>query len=83
MNLNQMKAAWQMVLSTIRHYIGVNSLCIPLKGYGIHMLIMGELIVREQDCNRYISKSELHLMIKTDGRPFWGNTLFYLSLTCS
>ena len=70
-----MKAARQMVFSTVRHYIGVNTLCIPIKGYGNDMLVMGELIVREQRLHK-ISKPKLHLIIKIDGRPFWGNTFF-------
>lgn len=70
MNLNQMKAARQMVFSTVRHCIGVNSLCIPIKGYGIDMLAMGERIVRERRLHQ-ISKPDLHLIIKIDGRPFW------------
>ena len=60
----------------------INSLCIPIKGYGIDMLAMGELIVREQRLHQ-ISKPELHLIIKIDGRPFWGDTFFYFSLSCS
>ena len=82
MNLNQMKAARQMLFSTVQHYVGVNSLCIPIKGYGIDMLAMGELIVREQRLHQ-ISKPELHLIIKIDVRPFWGDTFFYFSLSCS
>ena len=82
MNLNQMKAARQMLFSTVQHYVGVNGLCIPIKGYGIDMLAMGELIVREQRLHQ-ISKPELHLIIKIDGRPFWGDTFFYFSLSCS
>ena len=75
MNLNQMKAARQMVFSTVRHCIGVNSLCIPIKGYGIDMLAMGELIVREQRLHQ-MSKPDLHLIIKIDGTPYSGVTLF-------
>ena len=63
--------------SAVLHYIGVDSLCIPIKGYGIGMLAMGELIVRELRLHQ-ISKPKLHLIIKIDGRPFWGNTFFYL-----
>ena len=72
MNLNQMKAARQMVFSTVRHYIGVNRLSTPIKGFGVNMLAVGELIIREQRLHQ-ISNPVLHLIIKIDGRPFWGN----------
>ena len=74
MNLNQMKAARQMVFPTVRHYIGVNRLSTLIKGFGVDMVAVGELIIREQRLHQ-ISNPVPHLIIKIDGRPFWGNTL--------
>ena len=71
MNLNQVKAARQMIFSIVRNYIGVTQLSIPIKGYGVDMFAVGELIVREQRLHK-ISEPVLRLMIKIDGRPFWG-----------
>ena len=71
MNLNQIKAARQMIFSIVKNCIGVTRLSIPIKGYGVDMFAVGELIVREQRLHK-ISDPVLRLMIKIDGRPFWG-----------
>ena len=75
MNLNQIKAARQVIFSTVRNYIDITQLSNPIKGYGVDMFAMGELIVREQRLHK-ISEPDLRLMIKIDGRPFWGRTYF-------
>lgn len=46
MNLNQIKAARQMIFSTVRNYIGVPRFSMPIKGYGVDMFAVEELIVR-------------------------------------
>ena len=71
MNLNQIKAARQMIFSIVKNCIGVTRLSIPIKGYGVDMFAVGELIVGEQRLHK-ISEPVLRLMIKIDGRPFWG-----------
>ena len=48
MNLNQIKAARQMIFSIVKNCIGVTQLSISIKGYGVDMFAVGELIVREQ-----------------------------------
>ena len=72
MNLNQIKAARQLVFATVRELMGVHRLTIPIKGYGVDMFAVAAFIVREQRLHQ-IARPELQLMIKIDGRPFWGN----------
>ena len=71
MNLNQIKAARQMIFFIVRNYIGVARISISIKGYGVDLFAIGELTVREQRLHE-ISEPVLRLMIKIDGRPFWG-----------
>ena len=71
MNLNQIKAARQLVFSTVRELMGVHRLTIPIKGW-VDMFAVAAFIVREQRLHQ-IAQPELQLMIKIDGRPFWGN----------
>lgn len=70
MNLNQIKAARQLVFSTVRELMGVHRLTIPIKGW-VDMFAVAAFIVREQRLHQ-IAQPELQLMIKIDGRPFWG-----------
>ena len=71
MNLNQMKAARQLVFSIVKDCIGINRLSIPIKGYGVNLSAVMELIIREQRLHQ-MSRPIVQLMIKIDGRPFWG-----------
>ena len=80
MNLNQMKAARKLVFSIVKDCIGINRLSIPIKGYGVNLSAVMELIIREQRLHQ-MSRPIVQLMIKIDGRPFWGlsNLLKFLS----
>lgn len=56
----------------MKEYIGVHKLTVPIKGYEVDMFAVAEFIVREQRLNQ-IAEPLLNLMVKIDGRPFWGN----------
>lgn len=71
MNLNQMKAARQLVFSIVKDCIGINRLSIPIKGYGVNLSAVMELIIRGQRLHQ-MARPIVQLMIKIDGRPFWG-----------
>ena len=72
MNLNQMKAVRQLVFSVVQGYIGVKRLTHPIKGFAVDMFAVAEVIVREQRLHQ-MAEQQLHLIVKIDGRPFWGN----------
>ena len=44
---------------------------VPLKGFGVDMFSVLEIVVREQRLHK-MSSTVLQLMLKIDGRPFWG-----------
>ena len=44
----------------------------PLQGFSVDLCSVVELIVREQRLHK-VSSPTLQLMLKLDGRPFWGN----------
>ena len=45
---------------------------LSLKGFAVNMFSALEMIVSEQNLHK-MSSPDLQLMIKIDGRPFWGN----------
>ena len=67
-----MKAVKKMIFGVCREYTGVDRVVLPLKGFAVNMFSALEMIVREQKLHK-MSSPVLQLMIKIDGRPFWGN----------
>ena len=47
----------------------------PIKGYGVNLFAVMELIAIEQRLHQIV-RLMVHLMIKIDGRPFWGKSYF-------
>ena len=83
MNVNQVKAARQLVFSRVREAIGVCKLPGPIRGFDIKgesnrpvqrgsSSAVVEVIIREQRLHQ-MAEQTVHLNLKTDGRPFWGN----------
>ena len=46
----------------------------PIQGFSVNLSSVVELIVREQTLHQ-LSSLTLRLMMKLDGRPFWGKIL--------
>ena len=67
-----MKAVKKMIFGVCREYTGVHRVVLHLKGFAVNMFSALEMIVREQKLHK-MSSPVLQLMIKIDGRPFWGN----------
>ena len=67
-----MKAIKEMVFGVCRQYVDVKRVAVPLKGFAVDIFPVAELIIREQRLHG-LSSPLLQLMIKIDGRPFWGN----------
>ena len=67
-----MKAVKKMIFGVCREYTGVHRVVLPLKGFAVNMFSALEMIVREQKLHK-MSSPVLQLMIKSDGRLFWGN----------
>ena len=61
-----------MIFGVCREYIDVQRVLVPLKGFAVNIFSALEMIVREQKLHK-MSSPVLKLMIKIDGRPFWGN----------
>ena len=76
MNVNQMKAARQLVFTQVREYIEVHKLTAPINGYGIDMFAAVKVIVRGQRLYQ-MAEPVVHLNLKIDGRPFWGNFIVW------
>lgn len=66
-----MKAVKKMIFGVCREYTGVHRVVLPLKVFAVNMFSALEMIVREQKLLK-MSSPVLQLMIKIDGRPFWG-----------
>ena len=67
-----MKAVKKMIFGVCREYTGVHTVVLSLKGFAVNMFSALEMIVREQKLHK-MSSPVLQLMIKSDGRLFWGN----------
>lgn len=67
-----MKAIKRTIFGVCREYVGVEKVVLPLRGFRVDLMAVTELIVREQRLHK-VSSPTLQLMIKIDGRPFWGN----------
>ena len=55
-------------------YLGVKKVAPPIQGFSVNLSSVVELIVREQRLHQ-LSSHALRLMMKLDGRPFWGKIL--------
>jgi len=71
LNTNQMKAVKRMVFDVCRKVIGIKKVCLPIRGYCVELAPVVEMIAREQRLHQ-VSSPVIKLMIKIDGRPFWG-----------
>lgn len=69
-----MKAAKKVIFGVSKAYIGVRKVPPPLQGFSVDLYSVVELIVREQRLHK-VSSSSLLLLLKLDGRPFWGNDI--------
>ena len=52
--------------------MGVKRVALPLKGFAVDIFPVLELVIREQRLHK-MDSPVLQLMLKIDGRPFWGN----------
>ena len=80
--MNQIKAAKQLIFGVCKEYIGFRKVAPPLQGFPVDLCSVVELIVREQRLHK-VSLPTLQLMLKLDGRPFWGNVHVYAVLNHS
>lgn len=69
MNLNQIKAARQVVFSTVKKYIGVHKLTVPIKGYEVDMFAVAEFY-----CERAKAESNCWTSVKSYGED-WRQTI--------
>ena len=67
-----MKAIKRMIFGVCKEYVGVKKVALPLRGFGVDMVPVIEMILCEQRLHK-TSEPVLKLMVKIDGRPFWGN----------
>lgn len=67
-----MKAVKKVIFGVCRDLMGVKRVPLPLKGFRVDMVPVLELVIREQRLHR-MDSPVLQLMLKIDGRPFWGN----------
>jgi len=67
-----MKAIKEMIFGVYRRHVGVERVAVPLKGFAVNTFPVVELIIREQRLHG-LSSPLLQLVIKIDGRSFWGN----------
>ena len=79
--MNQIKAAKKLIFGVCKEYIGVRKVAPPLQGFSVDLCSVVELIVREQRLHK-VSLPTLQLMLKLDGRPFWGNVHVIVSCLC-
>ena len=69
LNTNEIKAVKKMVFGVCRGIMKKVSL--PIPGYMVQLAPVMELIAREQRLHQ-LSSPVIKLMLKIDGRPFWG-----------
>lgn len=67
-----MKAIKKVIFGVCRDYMGVRRVALPLKGFAVDIFPVLELVIREQRLLK-MDSPVLQLMLKIDGRPFWGN----------
>lgn len=77
-----MKAVKKMIFGVCREYTGVHRVVLPLKVFAVNMFSALEMIVREQKLLK-MSSPVLQLMIKIDGRPFWGKLVIFKAFKVS
>ena len=75
-----MKAAKRLVFGICQKLVHVDKVAHPIRGYCVQLGAVAEMIVREQRLHQ-IHTPVLKLMIKIDGRPFWGKESFWFDLS--
>ena len=77
-----MKAIKKEIFGVCRDYMGVKRVALPLKGFAVDIVPVLELLIREQRLHK-MDSPVLQLMLKIDGRPFWGNDFsIYFFFSC-
>ena len=71
LNTNEIKAVKRVVFGVCKRLMGVEKVSLPIQGYCVKFAPVVEMIVREQRLHQ-LSSPVIKLMIKIDGRPFWG-----------
>ena len=71
LNTNEMKAVKKMVFGVCRVLMRIQKVSPPIPGYSVQLAPVVELIAREQRLHQ-LSSPVIKLMLKIDGRPFWG-----------
>ena len=71
LNTNEIKAVKRMVFGVCKELMGIQKVSLPIRGYCVKFAPVVELIAREQRLHQ-LSSPVIKLMIKIDGRPFWG-----------
>ena len=71
LNTNEIKAVKKMVFGVCRALMGVQKVSPPISGYSVQLAPVVELIARKQRLHQ-LSSPVIKLILKIDGRPFWG-----------
>lgn len=71
LNTNEIKAVKKMVFGVCRALMGIEKVSPPIPRYSVQLAPVVELIAREQRLHQ-LSSPVIKLMLKIDGRPFWG-----------
>ena len=71
LNINEIKAMKKMVFGVCTVLMRIQKVSPPIPGYSVQLPPVMEFIAREQRLHQ-LSSPVIMLMLKIDGRPFWG-----------
>ena len=71
LNINEIKAMKKMVFGVCTVLMRIQRVSSPIPGYSVQLDPVMEFIAREQRLHQ-LSSPVIMLMLKIDGRPFWG-----------
>ena len=71
LNINEIKAMKKMVFGVCTVLMRIQKVSPSIPGYSVQLAPVMEFIVREQRLHQ-LSSPVIMLMMKIDGRPFWG-----------